>query len=775
MPSLQALLLLASTAHVGASTTSDSKICPQGMPADWLPACLSAELLYAPASGRSDGGVLVPAYGNGYVATFVDSDTVFAGGLFNGDATGQYGAASHRATIPSYLVKVVDGSGGGAAPVLVGQALDIRRAVFLRRSVTSDKQVQIDERLFAPLGWPNLLVHEVELTPLGGRGLLASNVSFSGSVSHPRSVDLNMTSVAGGGVLERSGTTLRGELGNLTSLTVLCTEADAPIVHANANEGVQKFSFLTVVVTSLNSTDPRKDARAVYTAAQEDAESLFASHAAEWHQRAEGGSIQIGWEGTGSDAALFLAGALNASLYAIRSAIRPDWPYGLSPGGLASNAYNGHTFWDQETWMWPPLLMLDPTCARSALDYRWQRHEQAHVKASRCGTPNHASSGSPNRGPLPGLPADALMFPWESALTGAEVQNSGGKIGPWGEYEQHVSGDVALAARQYWYASGDNEWLAAVGLPLVRGIADFYARRVQAGAGGRYEYNSVMGPDEYNWPVNNSAYTNAVARVTLEFATEAAAALGVAPDPLWAEVAAGLSIPFSADVPGRSDLTGGYHPEYDGFVPKKTILKPHPVKQADTIMLSYPIGLGTGGDAAPFRNDLSVYDPLTDPNGPAMTWSVFSIGWMNVKNFSKAAELFQRGYVNNVNPPFNVWSEGPHGANTINFITGAGGFLQAALFGATGMRIAAAGELSFDPPPPSVTGVADVVSVGTSSMHFCGWRLAQRVTQQAMEFRVVEARAGKDLQLKLANGTEVQFKTAGDAVTVPRGPASLKC
>ena len=29
--------------------------------------------------------------------------------------------------------------------------------------------------------------------------------------------------------------------------------------------------------------------------------------------------------------------------------------YSLSPGGLASNAYNGHTFWDCETWMYPSL------------------------------------------------------------------------------------------------------------------------------------------------------------------------------------------------------------------------------------------------------------------------------------------------------------------------------------------------------------------------------------------------------------------------------------
>ena len=38
---------------------------------------------------------------------------------------------------------------------------------------------------------------------------------------------------------------------------------------------------------------------------------------------------------------------------------------------------------------------------------------------------------------------------------------------------------------------------------------------------------------------------------------------------------------------GRPDLEGGYHPEYQGFPKNPT--KPV-VKQADTILLSYPLG-----------------------------------------------------------------------------------------------------------------------------------------------------------------------------------------
>lgn len=44
----------------------------------------------------------------------------------------------------------------------------------------------------------------------------------------------------------------------------------------------------------------------------------------------------------------------------------------------------------------------------------------------------------------------------------------------------------------------------------------------------------------------------------------------------------------------------------------------YPVKQADTVMLGYPLGFQMPLEVR--KNDLEVYEPVTDPNGPAMTW-----------------------------------------------------------------------------------------------------------------------------------------------------------
>lgn len=48
------------------------------------------------------------------------------------------------------------------------------------------------------------------------------------------------------------------------------------------------------------------------------------------------------------------------------------------------------------------------------------------------------------------------------------------------------------------------------------------------------------------------------------------------------------------------------------------LLAGRPVKQADTVMLGYPLGLTMTPEVR--RNDLETYEAVTDPRGPAMTW-----------------------------------------------------------------------------------------------------------------------------------------------------------
>jgi trehalose/maltose hydrolase-like predicted phosphorylase len=278
--------------------------------------------------------------------------------------------------------------------------------------------------------------------------------------------------------------------------TDVALAANIPAGFVTVAGGATAVVFaVQAVVTSLNSTNVTADALAALHRGLVASTQLLAAHEAAWAARSAAGGVEVAGD-------LQLAQALNASLYFIRSSIRADYPHGLSPGGLASDGYGGHTFWDQETWMWPPLLLLDLDCAASALEYRFNRMGAAQNKSSACNVTTDPTATEPYGTAYcqPGYqpPPGGLLFPWESAVTGIDVQTTHGACGPWCRLEQHVSGDIAFAVQQYWHATADREWLRKVGWPLVSGIANFYAARVEPAGGGlpnrtEYHYNGVMG------------------------------------------------------------------------------------------------------------------------------------------------------------------------------------------------------------------------------------------------------------------------------------------
>lgn len=96
------------------------------------------------------------------------------------------------------------------------------------------------------------------------------------------------------------------------------------------------------------------------------------------------------------------------------------------------------------------------------------------------------------------------------------------------------------------------------------------------------------------------------------------------------------------------------------------------------------------------RSDLSFYEPRTNPRGPAMTKSMFAVNWLDVGEYARAETSFRESYVN-AKEPFMVWTEGADGGGAVNFITGAGGFLQSVLFGYGGLRLLDYKHLQFKP------------------------------------------------------------------------------
>ena len=69
------------------------------------------------------------------------------------------------------------------------------------------------------------------------------------------------------------------------------------------------------------------------------------------------------------------------------------------------------------------------------------------------------------------------MWPWESAFSGVEACPS---TAPTGELEQHITGDIAFAARQYYAATANSSWLSE-GYALASGAADFFVSKATIG------------------------------------------------------------------------------------------------------------------------------------------------------------------------------------------------------------------------------------------------------------------------------------------------------
>jgi trehalose/maltose hydrolase-like predicted phosphorylase len=249
-----------------------------------------------------------------------------------------------------------------------------------------------------------------------------------------------------------------------------------------------------------------------------------------------------------------------------------------------------------------------------------------------------------------------------------------------------------------WAATGDIAWLNATGWPLLREVAVFFVSRLAhdnpGGLNGTAPLHllDVCGPDEEHDHVSDSVFTNAVASLALLAARDAALALGLAPDPAWADAAGRIVLPTNATAPGGGPFnnSGDYHPEFANYTGAV-------VKQADVVLLGFPLGLPMPSTTR--ANDLEVYAARTDPGGPAMTWSMYSIGFCELGTAYEdaAATFFNKSFANNVQAPFAVWKEGGRGGGCPNFLTGAGGFLQALLHGYSGMRVNAS-ALTFTNP-----------------------------------------------------------------------------
>lgn len=177
---------------------------------------------------------------------------------------------------------------------------------------------------------------------------------------------------------------------------------------------------------------------------------------------------------------------------------------GMTARGLTGEAYRGHIFWD-ELYILPFFNLHFPDISKALLLYRYRRLGAARENARMHGF-------------------DGAMYPWQTADDGSEetqIIHYNPLSGKWdpdmSSRQRHVNLAISYNVWQYYYCTGDIEFIQQYGAEMMFEIARFWASIARFDKKDRrYHIEGVMGPDEFHEKhgedsdggLKDNAYTN---------------------------------------------------------------------------------------------------------------------------------------------------------------------------------------------------------------------------------------------------------------------------
>jgi alpha,alpha-trehalose phosphorylase len=275
--------------------------------------------------------------------------------------------------------------------------------------------------------------------------------------------------------------------------------------------------------------------------------------------------------------------------------------------GLTGRGYDGHTFWDMDTYILPVLTYTAPSAARDALRWRHATLPLARARARE-------------------LRLAGATFPWRT-IRGEECSG----YWPAGTAGFHVNADVADAMRRYVAATGDTDFERGPCLEVLVETARLWHTLGHHDANGCFRINRVTGPDEYSALVDNNVFTNLMAARNLQAAADVvtrypreASKLGVDADEIaaWRRAADRVVVPFDTELGVTSQSEGFTRYRRWDFAatppadyplllhyPYYLLYSSQVVKQADLVFALYLCG--DHFDLAQKRRDFAYYEPIT--------------------------------------------------------------------------------------------------------------------------------------------------------------------
>lgn len=289
---------------------------------------------------------------------------------------------------------------------------------------------------------------------------------------------------------------------------------------------------------------------------------------------------------------------------------------GIAARGLHGEAYRGHIFWD-ELYILPVYFLFFPKVAKSILNYRYKRLNQAREYAKEYGY-------------------KGAMFPWQSGSDGREETQTlhlNPISGKWGDdyssLQRHISIAIAYNTWYYFQVTNDVGFMKEGGAEMFLEICRFWASKSEKEKStGRYSILKVMGPDEFHEEhkkspgggLKDNAYTNIMVawlfskafeilnQLSEKNQNEITSKINLSKSEIesWKTIAKNLNIPVSEDgiieqFDGYFELKeldwDAYRKKYKNIYRLDRILKAEGkspddfklAKQADTLMTFYNI------------------------------------------------------------------------------------------------------------------------------------------------------------------------------------------
>ena len=414
---------------------------------------------------------------------------------------------------------------------------------------------------------------------------------------------------------------------------------------------------------------------------------------------------------------------LDLCVYELLCAAGQNGRSSVAAKGLSGEGYEGHYFWDCETYVFPFFLMSAPQMAKKLLDYRYEHLDAARVNARMLGHERGA------------------LYPWRT-ITGSECSS----YYPSGSAQYHINADIAHAFIQYWYATADISYLPRICEVLVE-TARLYLD-VGHMLDGQFRIDGVTGPDEYTCIVDNNYYTNAGAANTFLEADALCRLLdanggldalgekiGISKEELAAFSAAGKAMYLPMDErlgvckqddsflnkkrwdlseipPENFPLLMHYHPLY--------INRRQVCKQADTVLAHFLYHEET---ALIMRRTYEYYERVTTHDS-SLSACVFSMMAARLGDLAAAKRYFEMTVGIDIEDQSGNTRDGLHIANM-------GGAYLSIIAGFGGMRLDNAGLRLFPLLPDGWTGCS-------FSLAFRGSRMSVSVNPDGCALRILE-------------------------------------